>query len=68
MEDFVEECKYRYRLDLTRISAGMKQALTQYKADLQEHGSGLDAVLVGTRKGDPFSGWFTTAIMAMCTS
>jgi len=56
VETFVDECQARYNLDLMRINAGMKDALAQYKIQRDAQGKGVEAVLVGTRVGDPYSG------------
>lgn len=57
VEEFVDECAARYHLDLTRINAGMKDALAKYKQIREtEHGSRVEAVLIGTRIGDPYAG------------
>lgn len=39
-----------------RINAGMKDALSQYKIRRDAQGKEVEAVLVGTRVGDPYSG------------
>lgn len=56
VETFVDECQSRYNLDLVRINAGMKDALGQYKTRRNAQGREVEAVLVGTRVGDPYSG------------
>ena len=56
VEEFVDQCRSRYHLDITQINAGMKDALKKYKEQNEKHGKGIDAVLIGTRIGDPYSG------------
>lgn len=57
VEEFVDRCSERYNLDLSRISAPMKEALRRYKAERESlHAQKVEAVLVGTRIGDPYSG------------
>ena len=57
IEEFVDRCSTRYSLDLQRISAPMKEALRRYKHDRETlHAQKVEAVLVGTRIGDPYSG------------
>ena len=51
VEDFIEECKKLYHLDLITIQGSMKEALTQM---LNDH-TNVKAILMGTRKGDPGS-------------
>jgi len=56
VEEFVDECTVRYHLDLTRINAGMKEALAKFKEIREkEHGTKVEAVLIGTRIGDPYA-------------
>lgn len=56
VENFVDECRQRYRLDLRRISAPMKEALALYKQEREsQDAQPVEAVLVGTRLGDPFA-------------
>jgi FAD synthetase len=56
VEDFVHESIIRYNLRMTRIGGGMKEALRIYlEGSLEEKpaGQGVEAILVGTRRGDP---------------
>ena len=52
VEEFIRTSSAYYDLDLVRISAGMKQALSEYK---KSH-SAVEAVIVGTRRTDPHGG------------
>lgn len=52
VESFVDTCVRRYGLNLVRIPGPMKGALQQY-INLDK---GTGAILVGTRRNDPYSG------------
>ena len=56
VEDFVDECVDVYNLDLETINAPMKEALREYKRRRSAAQRPVEAVLVGTRVGDPFAG------------
>lgn len=70
VEEFVEECTGRYGLDLVRVGGSMKDALRTYlegsksgsnsgpTRDLPA-GHGIDAMFIGTRRGDPHGGMYT---------
>ena len=52
VDAFVEDCVYRYGLDLITIEGPMKQALAVYL----EKRPNIQGVLVGTRRNDPYAG------------
>ncbi|XP_032873041.1 FAD synthase isoform X2 [Amblyraja radiata] len=51
MEDFIQETCKRYNLQLYTVCGTIKEALT----DLKEQQPGIKAVLMGTRRTDPYS-------------
>lgn len=61
VEHFVDHTAEAYHLDLVRIEGGMKAALAVYLGEREDRrnepgwgtGKGVQAVLVGTRRGDP---------------
>lgn len=70
VELFVLDCIKNYNLDLVTIDGGMKEALGEYidlkgkgralegagEEKSQEISGGVEAILVGTRRGDPHGG------------
>lgn len=61
VEDFVEEATKKYQVELEVVNAPMKEALKIYKARRESSARPVEAVLVGTRVGDPFAGTPTVA-------
>ncbi|XP_055486561.1 LOW QUALITY PROTEIN: FAD synthase-like [Leucoraja erinacea] len=51
MEDFIQETCKRYNLQLYTVCGNIKEALT----DLKEQQPGIKAILMGTRRTDPYS-------------
>lgn len=58
VESFVELCKERYALDLDAVEGGMKEGLASYIGSKRrtDGAPGIEAILVGTRRGDPHGG------------
>lgn len=74
IEAFIAASEQRYNLSLFRVTSpppsgvekggeGMKYALKTYKKQY----SGIEAILVGTRRGDPHGGLSGTVIFTTCT-
>lgn len=57
VETFVEACTERYNLELEAIAGDMKAVLGSYLDARSADPTGkIEAVLVGTRRGDPHGG------------
>ncbi|KAI9146060.1 hypothetical protein BKA69DRAFT_1047175 [Paraphysoderma sedebokerense] len=56
VDTFVDECVHRYQLNLSRISGPMKQGLQVFISKQPD----VNAILVGTRRSDPFAEHLTS--------
>ena len=55
VESFVTICTDRYHLNLDAVDGGMKEGLASY-IDSKKATKSIEAILVGTRRGDPHGG------------